>query len=368
MNKAIEFLLILLALAVAGGCQTIPNVRDASRNTNWHKGCVTPDESSLGIIGDETVLIDLATGKITRRIDKRLKYILCFPDNSVVAVSDYRAVPDAEAVWLTEEKTVLAGIRADSARAVSESDVMLTDRRPSSCSDLSRRTIDCRDSRWIEPLEISIVNLEQKAQVGKTFVFYPKLFPEIGVPSAANLETEIVKVLDQNRLLLLVGPSWTATVENRRWGFYTYDRRDDKVVLLDSLQTDDNPIKSVLSAYASADEQVFAVSRSEETVAVKRKDQAAVFFDLKAKEVRLNPDGSLLAVSKEEIKDIPGTQQHEFVWTLSVFDVATKQSLWQMQTEGAPRVFEFLGDDSLVIATAARVVSRKNGRSGQAIW
>ncbi len=327
----------------------------------WTHGCVSADESLLGVVGDEAALVNLQDGQIRQQIVAYFEDVACFPDGEVVALATSGLFSVKEAVWLEQwNKTVrweLAGVLPDK-------QVVTTYRAMSAPSSSGSR-------RFRGPLVVS-VGPPRPGSEKQSFELPPEVFDGVGQGGIAFFQTFPVRIVEGERLVVAAGfePNYAfGKVQTLPWGFYSVDLSNGEVSRWGPTHTNDDTVNLYFYSRLAAtpDGQVLTMAlqleqKRQVIVAGLRADTAqetfrAVIADAtQVNDVCLNRRGDLLAIVVDRSE-------------LYALDGQSGQVLWWADSGGnAINHIGFLGDDSLVVMTSQRTVARLNGRDGQIVW
>lgn len=346
----------LLPLAAVGllivlGCG---NVKVPS-GVAWTSGCVTPDKSRLGIGGGEAVLVDLKNGEIKKRLENYPAAAACLPNGEVLAVND------SKAVWLSGEKQV-------EGRFVAGVIGVLDNERLVGATRVSEQKNAVE--HFLEPLQVIVSNLNSPNQ--KKIGLDSPRFPGV---EGYEFRTIPIRLLADGRLLTAAGEkpeSGPLAHPKSPWGFFTVDLEKESIEPFGAIKTSDDDVNLADSATpltATADGKFIAGvfgargGGSPKTLVVFTAGKEAARSKVEAAEsvsaLGLNDNGSLLAVGIVE-KDGAGR--------VEVTDLRAGKLLWSAKIASPARLLEFLGDESLILMTEKRGLSRRAARSGDVKW
>ncbi|MBW4575339.1 MAG: PQQ-like beta-propeller repeat protein [Aphanothece sp. CMT-3BRIN-NPC111] len=327
----------------------------------WTQGCISSDESVMAAVGDVAALVDLKTGKLLKQFNAYLNNVVCFPNGDIVGLSSSKVVS------LPTGKEIPQGVERDVIGPVGNDQIAVS----------FRSTDSQAKSRG--SLEVSIQTLGAKFDATKVFTLLPNLFKGIGDLHPERLQTRPVRVLSNNQILVLAGSFpdiYAGKVQPAPWGFFIVDpiartvapqgliRSNDDLVNMHTLdETTATPDGKIL---ATAFTHTFSGEKGV-AIALMQADQKQEIFRLKIQpaqevdELRLNPAGDLLAVGIR----LPNGQEGQ----VYMLDGRTGEILWKTApAKGKIYYMDFLKDDSLVVMTSNRTVSRRNSRNGQIQW
>ncbi len=327
----------------------------------WTHGCTSADETVLGAVGDEAALVDLASGEIRQQIVAYFDDVACLPNGEVVALARDGLFSVKEAAWLEQWEKVVPW------------DVVgpLADRRIVTHFRQIDTTYEGSNVRYQGPLILSVRDLGE-SDGGKYVVeLSPDRFPGLGAKFVRTFQTFPVRVLDDGRVAVVAGrePNFSfGKVQPLPWGFFTVDLVQDTVTPLGPIRIGDDAINLYLPGRmdVTPDGRIMALAvqqwKGGVAVVELRSDTPQETFRVtienaqEVNHVRLDRRGDLLAVVTDGD-------------ALYVFDGPTGHVLWAgKHAGGSINYLQFLSDDSLVVMTSQRGISRRNGRDGQALW
>jgi hypothetical protein len=359
---AIIWLFLILGCLCSGS-------RDRHRTTgdhNWTKACISPGGSQMGAVGSEAVLIDLESGNVLHKVNGHFDDVICLPSGDVLAINS------REAIWLNAERRAERASSWGIVGPNSHGRIVVSYRPGRTSSTGNRRFYPTG------PMQLATENLVGDPQRSNSIELPPAAFTGLGEGNANLFEVRPIRVLSNDRVLVAAGwpPPLTTPdyVDPTRWGFFTVDLENGVAEPFGPVRTS-NVDFHLHSQYiwlaSTTDGSVVAQvggreNRPHLAVIEMRTGRERFSTTLEnAREVislRLNRNGTLLAVGAVPPDGRGGR--------VDVFDATTRQLLWQMSSaeDGWPYFLDFLPDDSLIVMTEKRLLTRRDGRSGEVRW
>lgn len=337
----------------------------------WTSGCVTRDETTLAVTGDEAVLVELGRGTIRSRFTGYFDDVVCLPGGDILGLTP------REAVSLTTRATRARSGDGPAAAVVDERTILVVDRPRSGPRGASRRT------EWTGPLQLLTESFGPSPRPSSSVALPPERVPGVGAGPVAWFETRFVRRLASGEALVVAGfpPSVTSRDvaswnDGRTRGLYRVDLSTGAVLPHGA------PLgaaeaacligpSAIMRATADADGSVvYAVcyggADRQKLLRLLPKSGTGAFlasFD-EAREssaLALTSAGDRIAVATVAPDGSSGR--------VTVVDTATGRVLFRTEPlEGLVPVLEWLRDGSLVLATGHREVQRRNGATGAVVW
>jgi hypothetical protein len=335
----------------------------------WTHGCVTPDETTLAMVGDEVALIDLASGASRTRYPRYLDDVVCFPNGEIVGLSR------AEALWLaTKARTTRRGAR-DVVAPVGDRRILVTWRPTGRHGGGSRRDI------YSGPLELNVETVDGvSAPVTRV---EPDQVAGAGTGPISLFRTQIAGVLPTGEVLVAAGfepsirrASVTDWQDGRARALHRVTVGSGAIVAASGALgpaesqclLDGFPLTRRSALGANGSSLIVACPASEGSMTLLRltlpSGVGQVLATIDGREssaLSLSADGSLAAVATVAVGGQSGK--------LSVVEIETGRLLWQSEPmPGSIYVARFLSDGTLVLATSEQVVQRRDARTGAMRW
>lgn len=329
----------------------------------WTHGCVSADQTILGAVGDEAAQVELANGETRQQTVAYFDEVVCLPDGEVIALGRRGLFSIKEGEWLEKWERATGQWRLVGP---------LSDRQVVTYYRHTLTDADGDFQRYEGPLTLTISGLGQANDERQPIELPPERFPELGEGEVDYFLTYAVRILADERVLVVAGfrPAFSmGQVEPLPWGFFTVDLSSGEVSPLGPIRTGNDilnlRLQRQIAATPNGESQALAVidelNRQGHVIGLRTDTPQETFRTTidgarQVNHLALNRTGQLAAVVFDNV-------------ALYVLAGQSGQILWQTETGGeAINHIEFLDDDSLVIMTADRTASRKQGQTGQLIW
>jgi hypothetical protein len=326
-------------------------------NGYWTRGCIGPDERTIGATGSEAVLIDLVSGKVTHSIPGFFDDVICLADNNVVALTP------REAVWLTTAQRKQRESAWTVVGPLGANEIVVSFR-----ALWKGKTIQS----WDGPLNVKLEGLNASTTSVTSALpirLAPEVFPVLGHEPASFLETIPVRLLDDKRLLIAAGYSSTKFEQERPWSFFTVEMKSGAVAPFGPMRKGDEDLSLFVRStkFGSTDDGRILAGSSGKTIVVLNSDSADPVIRIPLENVKeiqqlqFNQEGTLLAAGLTAMDGGAGR--------IEVFDATNGKRLWQTENQkGVIYFLQFVRDGSLVFLRSNRKISRRNGKDGTSIY
>lgn len=367
----IAIVALIMALVTCGVGAMFVSMLSSPRAHDWTSGCLSADQGSLALVGDEAVLVDVRDGAIRTRFEAYFDDVACLPSGEI------RGLRSRDAVSLRDRAPV-PWTGSDSVVAVVDERTLLSTQRAFSSSNVG----GVHRSQLTGPLELRLDAIGPGASATQVFVA-PERLPGVGVGPIDAFETIFVRRLDSGEVLVLAG--FRPSVEMGSpsdWGdgrlraLFRVDLATGQAVQHGSpIGTTESAclFRSVTytRATSTADGRmvVAACSVGENRLQVLRLDPfsgTAAFVATidQAREpiaLALSPAGDRLAVSTVSPDGSTGR--------VTLVEPATGRVVTTIgPLNGWVYVVEWLGDGSFVLASAEQEIERRIGATGALVW
>lgn len=337
----------------------------------WTSGCVTRDETTLAVTGDEAVLVELGRGTIRSRFAGYFDDVVCLPGGDILGLTP------SEAVSLTTRATLARSGGRPAAAVVDERTILVVDRPVHGPAGSSRR------SEWAGPLELRTESLGSEPRASSRVLVSPDRVPGVGAGPVAWFETLFVSRLASGEALVVAGfrPSSTPNDpaswnDGRTRGLYRVDLPTGAVLphgaalgaaeaacLLGSGATtratadvDGGVVYAVCDGGAGRQKLLRLLPKSGTGTFLASFDEAR-----ESSALALTSAGDRIAVATVAPDGSSGR--------VTVVDTTTGRVLFRTEPfEGVIPVLEWLRHGALVLATSHRGFQRRDGTTGAVVW
>ncbi|MFO0696552.1 MAG: PQQ-binding-like beta-propeller repeat protein [Polyangiales bacterium] len=337
----------------------------------WTSGCVTRDETTLAVTGDEAVLVDLRDGTIRSRFSGYFDHVVCLPGGDIFGLT-----PN-ESVSLTTRTRAGRNGSGSPAASIDERTVLLLE-RPSRSS--GQRGLY---SEWSGPLELRTESFGPAPRRSLGVPVSPERLPGVGAGPIARFATLFVRRLDSGEVLVAAGflPSSTPSdpthwADGRTRGLHRVDLTTgaflphgaslgaaEAACLLMSATTsratasaDGSVVHAVCADGEDRLELLRLVPKTGTGTVLARFDEAR-----ESSALALTSAGDRIAIATVAPDGSSGR--------VTVVDTATGLVLFRTERfRGWVQALEWLRDGSLVVATSKREYQRCDGTTGAVVW